>query len=292
MCKRLKNIKIIKNIKDIKNIKRILLLIFIIALAGLLVSVCIRFRDRAALSAQQEALEAEKKNGEENEAAGNNSVSGADLDEPVILPEYAEMYEENHDLIGWLSIEGTVIDYPVMQTPEDECYYLKRDFYGKDNENGCLIMDTDSVVGVGTADDHYLNGTPPSTNLIIHGHTMKSGEMFGNLPLYRDEEYGKEHRIICFDSLYEHREYELIAVFYSQVYYQSQDVFKYYKFFQADTQEEFDEWYDNIRELSLYDTGVTASFGDEFITLSCCSYHVEDGRFVVVARRKTSKKPL
>ena len=267
-------------------------MIFITALTGLLVSVGIRFRDRAALSAQQETLEAEKKKGKENWSNRQNSVSGAEPDETAILPEYAEMYEENHDLIGWLSIKGTLINYPVMQTPADECYYLKRDFYRENNENGCLIMDTDSVVGVGTADDLYLHGTPPSTNLVIHGHTMKSGKMFGSLPLYRDKEYGKEHGIICFDSLYEHREYELIAVFYSQVYYQSQDVFKYYNFFQADTQEEFNEWYDNIRELSLYDTGVTASFGDEFITLSCCSYHVEDGRFVVIARRTTPQKPL
>ena len=114
---------------------------------------------------------------------------------------------------------------------------------------------------------------------------MKSGEMFGNLKLYKDAEYGAEHHIICFDSLYEEREYELIAVFYSQVYYESDDIFKYYKFFQADTQEEFDDWYENIKEMSLYDTGVTAQFGDEFLTLSCCSYHVEDGRFVVVGKR-------
>ena len=100
---------------------------------------------------------------------------------------------------------------------------------------------------------------------------MKSGEMFGNLHLYADAEYGAEHNIICFDSLYEERRYELIAVFYSQVYYESDNVFKYYKFFQADTQEEFDDWYGNIKEMSLYDTGVTAQFGDEFITLSCCS---------------------
>ena len=93
------------------------------------------------------------------------------------------------------------------------------------------------------------------------------------------------HNIICFDSLYEEREYELPAVFYSQVYNKSDDVFKYYKFFQADTQEEFDDWYNNIKLMSLYDTGVEAEYGDEFITLSCCAYHVEDGRFVVVGRR-------
>ncbi|MDD6057386.1 MAG: class B sortase [Clostridiales bacterium] len=204
---------------------------------------------------------------------------------PKILPKYKELYALNPDLIGWLSIDGTVIDYPVMQTMEDECYYLRLDFYGKPNQNGCLILDTDSLAGTGTKTCDYANGTAPSTNLIIHGHTMKSGEMFGNLNLYADAEYGAGHHIIRFDSLYEEREYELIAVFYSQVYYERDTVFKYYKFFQADTQEEFDDWYENIKAMSLYDTGVTAQFGDEFLTLSCCSYHVEDGRFVVVGKR-------
>lgn len=211
-----------------------------------------------------------------------------DESEPItytMLSDYSALYAINNYLIGWLYIEGTVIDYPVVQTPEDEEMYLYLDFYGEYNTNGTLIMDTDSVVGIGTAEYDYQDGVAPSTNLIIHGHTMKSGEMFGDLSLYEDEEYGAEHNIICFDSLYEKREYELIAVFYSQVYYPEDEVFKYYKFFQADTQEEFDYWYENIKALSLYDTGVTAEFGDEFITLSCCAYHVEDGRFVVVGKR-------
>lgn len=172
-----------------------------------------------------------------------------------------------------------------MQCAEDENYYLSHDFYEEENKNGCLVLDNDSNAGIGTTEQEYTNGSVPSTNLIIHGHTMKSGQMFGGLKLYQDREYGMSHNIICFDSLYEKREYELIAVFYSQVYYQSEDVFKYYKFFQADTQEEFDDWYNNIKEMSLYDTGVTAEYGDEFITLSCCAYHVEDGRFVVVGKR-------
>lgn len=214
--------------------------------------------------------------------------AGEEPSNPQILPEYRELYDLNSDMAGWLIIDGTNIDYPVMQTMEDENYYLTLDFYGKYDKKGCLIMDTDSVVGTGTAAFDYVDGTSPSTNLIIHGHTMKSGEMFGNLQLYADETYGKEHSIIRFDSLYEKREYELIAVFYSQVFYVYEDVFKYYKFFQADTQEEFDDWYSNIKEMSLYDMGVTAEFGDEFITLSCCSYQVEDGRFVVVGKRTNS----
>lgn len=123
-----------------------------------------------------------------------------------ILQKYQELYEMNQDMVGWLTIDGTVIDYPVMQTMEDEGYYLDIDFYGQPNQNGCLIMDTDSQVGTGTLAWDYTDGEAPSTNLIIHGHTMKSGEMFGNLMKYENETYGKEHRIIKFDSLYEERE--------------------------------------------------------------------------------------
>ena len=111
---------------------------------------------------------------------------------PEIMPEYQRLYEMNHDMAGWLSIAGTVIDY----------------------------LDTDTRAGTGTKDCGYANGDVPSTNLIIHGHTMKSGEMFGRLKLYEDEKYGKRHRLICFDSLYEERVYELLAVFFSQVYYE------------------------------------------------------------------------
>ena len=206
-------------------------------------------------------------------------------EESKILPEYETLYNQNSDMVGWLTIKDTVIDYPVMQTMEDEQYYLKRNFEKEDDDNGCLIMDTDSVVGEGSIELGYAEDKKPSTNLIIHGHKMRSGNMFGELSLYEDKTYGKEHNIIYFDSIYEKREYELISVFYSKIFYQHEDVFKYYKFFQADTQEEFDDWYHNIKQKSLYDTGVEAKFGDEFITLSVCAYHVPDGRFVVVGKR-------
>ena len=209
----------------------------------------------------------------------------AEAEERKILPEYETLYSQNSDMVGWLTIEDTIVDYPVMQTMEDEQYYLRRNFEKEDDDNGCLILDTDSVVGEGSRELGYVEDKEPSTNLIIHGHNMRTGNMFGKLSLYEDKTYGKEHNIICFDSIYEKREYELISVFYSKIFYQHEDVFKYYKFFQADTQEEFDNWYHNIKQKSLYDTGVEAEFGDEFITLSVCSYHVRDGRFVVVGKR-------
>ncbi len=191
--------------------------------------------------------------------------------EPVSHP-YADAFLDNEDTAGWLQIPGTNIDYPIMWTPRDENYYLYRAFDGSENVNGCLILDTDSCIN------------PLSTNLIIHGHNMKSGAMFGNLTDYEDESYFEEHRRIILYTEECQRNYEVVAVFRSQVYKKTDNVFKFYKFFQADTQEEFDDFYKNIKKLSMYDTGVTAEFGDHFITLSTCVYHVTNGRFVVVAK--------
>lgn len=194
---------------------------------------------------------------------------------PVVNP-YLDSFLANDDMAAWLQIPGTDIDYPVMWTPRDEEYYLRRGFDGARNQNGCLILDTDSCLD------------PLTTNLIIHGHNMRSGTMFGTLEDYEDEAYCQEHNRIILYTEDCQRNYEVVAVFRSQVFKKSDTVFKFYKFFQADTQEEFDDFYENIKALSLYDTGVTAEFGDCFITLTTCSNHVEQGRFVVVAKEVES----
>lgn len=193
-------------------------------------------------------------------------------DSRVMLSGYIDLYRENNDLVGWLSIEGMKIDYPVMQNVDDE-FYLHHDFYGNDSKYGCLYVRNQADIDAGT-------------NVILYGHNMKDGSMFGDLDLYLKESFYKEHPEISFDTLYEERTYEIIAVFRSQVYNAEDDVFKYYEFYEADTKEEFDDFYDSIRKLSLYDTGVEAEFGDTFLTLSTCAYHVQDGRFVVVAKRR------
>ncbi len=191
---------------------------------------------------------------------------------PVENP-YKDYFLQNTDMAGWLKIEDTIVDYPVMWTPGDENYYLYRNF-DKKKGKGCLILDTDSKL------------CPSSTNLIIHGHTYDDNRhiYFGELNYYEDKSYRDEHPII---SLYaqdcEHR-YEVMAVFRSQVFYETDTCFKYYKFFNAYSEEEFKDFYDNVMALSFYDTGVTASFGDKFITLSTCSNHVENGRLVVVGK--------
>ncbi len=191
--------------------------------------------------------------------------------EPVMLDKFTALYAENSDLVGWLSIADMRIDYPVMQNEDDE-YYLHHDFYGEDSKYGCLYVREQADLEDGT-------------NFVIYGHNMRDGSMFGDLDLYLDENFYREHSVISFDTLYEERAYEIVAVFRSQVYRDDEDVFKYYQFYEADTREEFADFYDNIKTLSLYDTGVEAQFGDTFLTLSTCAYHVEDGRLVVVAKR-------
>jgi len=206
-----------------------------------------------------------------NEAQAQDTPAPTATPQPMENP-YRDSFLANEDMAAWLTVPDTRIDYPVMWTPRDENYYLRRGFDGSDDQNGCLILDTDSCVD------------PMTTNLIIHGHNMKSGAMFGDLDKYQEEDFFQGHREMLLHTEDGLHTYEVIAVFRSQVYKKTDQVFKFYQFFQADTQEEFDDFYNNIKELSLYDTEVTAEFGDRFLTLSTCSYHVDRGRFVVVAR--------
>ena len=189
------------------------------------------------------------------------------------LPDLSLLYEQNHDLAGWLSIEGTQIDYPVMFRADDEKYYLSHNFDREKDENGALLIQAGC--------DPFTQGG----NIIIHGHNMKNGEMFGSLEEYEEEAYFRKHPVLRFDTLYEQGEYEIVAVFLTQVYRKNENVFKYYQVFSLESQTEFDEFYSNIKALALYDTGKDAAYGDSFLMLSTCAYHVPNGRFVVVARK-------
>lgn len=192
--------------------------------------------------------------------------------ELTVLPEYETLYNKNKKLIGWLKIDDTIIDYPVMQTANNE-YYLDHNFNQEYDKNGSLFMDA-------ACDVVHRN-----TNLIIYGHHMKSGKMFGNLNSYSNKEYCEKHSTIRFDTIYEKGLYQVMYVFRSRIYNEDEVVFKYYQFFDAASEKEFESNMQEMAALSLYDTGVTATFGDELLTLSTCDSSEPDGRFVVVAKR-------
>ena len=191
---------------------------------------------------------------------------------PEILDEYKALYNKNKSLIGWIKIADTIIDYPVMQTVDNE-YYLKHNFNQETNNNGCIFMDCNNDVILG------------NTNFILYGHHMKTGAMFGTLKKYANQDYYEEHKIIEFDTIYEKGTYEVMYAFRSRIYNKDEIIFKYYQFIDAYSAEEFDSYMEEMDKLSLIDTGVTASFGDKLLTLSTCDYQENNGRFVVVAKR-------
>ena len=194
------------------------------------------------------------------------------VNEDGILLQYAGIYEQNPDTAGWLYIDGTSISYPVMYTPYNPEYYLRRGFDEKHSENGVPFIGEGYSEGCG--------------HTIIYGHNMKDGSMVAPLLSYSDAEFWLDHAYIGYDTLYAPGEYEVLAAFYSKAYYQSDtNVFRYYQYTDLSDETTFYEYLNNVYASALYDTGVTATYGDTLLTLSTCSYHDANGRFVVVAKK-------
>ena len=172
--------------------------------------------------------------------------------EAVMLPEYAKLYEQNSDIVGWIRIDDTQINYPVMQSPQEPNFYLKHGFDKEYTDYGCPYMSESCDVN------------KPS-----------------------DKDFWEEHKTFRFDTLYVKQTYEIIAVFKTAVYTGSENEFKYYQFVDAAVQEQFDGYIQRAKEKAFYDTGVSADYGDKLITLSTCEYSGQNSRLVVVAKKVT-----
>lgn len=211
--------------------------------------------------------------------AGNtNNSDDADPDpstdptEPQILAEFQPLYEMNSDLVGWIEIPGTKVNYPVVQTDVDNRdFYLHRNFQGEKASGGCLYVREECDVFT------------PSDNLTIYGHNMRDGSMFGQFYYYQQEDYYQDHRYIYFDTLYERHTYEIFAVFKTTA--SVGEGFKYHMFIDAMDEAEYYEFVDECIELSFYNTGVMPQYGDKIICLSTCEYSLVNGRLVVAAVR-------
>ncbi len=228
-------------------------------------------------------------------------------EEREILPKYAPYLEVNPYVSGWLKIDGCGIDDPVVYTPGSQNYFLHRALDGSDSERGTFFI--------------AINWFPGTNNTLIYGHNMKDGSGFGSLSKYSKEDFGLAHPVINFDTLYEEKEYRLLAAFYSQIPEEELETeeeraetddkiangeidlefdfgredlfrkekdedngrFRYYYYTDLSSEDDFDYFIQNVNERKLYDTGEEARFGDELLVMSTCSYHVKNGRFVVVA---------
>ena len=177
--------------------------------------------------------------------------------ERIAFEKYADIYAQNNDFVGWISIPDTRINYPVMQTKESPDFYLDHAFDKSENRYGVPYVQGDCDIGL-------------SDNLIVYGHYMKNGSMFTDLKEYESEDFYQDHKIIQFDTLDRLGKYEVIAVFKTVAY--SAEGFQYYHFVNAEDPAEFDAYIDKCKELALYETGVTAEYGDQLLTLSTCEF--------------------
>lgn len=178
------------------------------------------------------------------------------------------LYKINSDIVGWVKIEGTNIDYPVMQTKNNPNYYLRRNFYKEYSVMGTPYL----------AEQCDIQN---SDNLIIYGHHISNNKMFGVLENYKQEDYYKEHQIIKFYTREEKAEYEIIAVFKTVAY----TGFKYYNYCNFKSESEFIAFINKCYDLAFYDTGKKSEYGDKLICLSTCEYSQTNGRLVVLARK-------
>ncbi len=197
----------------------------------------------------------------EEEVSLSSAASGHDI---------AALREENPDCIGWISIEGTVLDYPVMQTVEEPEYYLKRNFDGEHNDHGVPFLD--ARCHVGTAD-----------HLIIYGHNMADGTMFSVLHKYAQKSYWEEHPVITFETVEGVSQYRVAAVMrVSGVAYETQ--WSIYNCISLNDVE-LEEMVEQLSQGALYHTGVVPVYGDELLTVSTCEslYSQSNDRLVVVA---------
>lgn len=193
--------------------------------------------------------------------------------EPEKQASYQNLYWENTDMVGWIQIEGTNIDYPVMQTPADPTYYLKHDFEKNYTDYGCPFMQAN------------CDALAPSDNLIIYGHNMKDGSMFADLAKYRSKDFWQTHKTVWFDTELGSSAYEIFAVIHTTVQADDADAFPFYWFVDAASPEEFTDYVSACKAQALYDTGISAEYGDKLLTLSTCDNITDDGRLLVIANK-------
>ncbi len=201
-----------------------------------------------------------------------STTEGVDEESEVktILPEYTTLHDQYEDLAGWLSISDTGIDLPVMQYTDND-YYLHVNIDGADDTNGTLFL------------DYRTDLMNPGTNMIIYGHNMRSGAMFGGLKQYLDDEYARNHDTIYFDTIYEKQTFKVVAVCLSKVKYQDDDAYRYYDFINAENEEEFKAFTDAMEDALVVRLRDNPVWGDKLLTLSTCNSYTEDGRLYVVA---------
>ncbi|GHV38711.1 hypothetical protein FACS189490_01090 [Clostridia bacterium] len=190
-----------------------------------------------------------------------------DTPAPTVQPEFVTLMEQfsNNDIVGYLRIADTTIDYPVLQSSDND-YYINRNIYGQTIKSGSVFMDYENDI---TKEDY---------NTVIYGHNMHEDVMFHDLRNFTDKKYWETHRYVTFNTLYEDMTWEIFT-FYEIDF----NDFFYYRV-NFNNSEEFSALASEMKAKSMYDTGVQISPGDRVLTLSTCTNEQVDMRFVLGAK--------
>lgn len=233
------------------------------------------FHDLAQIFSDSQIAEKASKKESQKQPVKTDSLPEATVEEKIDMTLiFEELHGQNEDIAGWISISGTNINYPVMHTPDNPEYYLHRNFDKAYSISGVPFIDAHSSL------------EPRSDNILIHGHNMKNGSMFSQLLAYKDKAFLEANATIDFYTFSKKQTYDIMAVFPAEVYNNHNTKFNYHTFVNAVSQEDFNRYISSIKEASLFDTGVEAQYGDDFLTLSTCAYHTTHGRFVVIAKAR------
>lgn len=181
-----------------------------------------------------------------------------------VLPKFKPFLEINKEVVGWINIPGTRIDYPVLQAGDNE-YYLEHDINGNKSLSGSIFM------------DFRNNINRSDSNIILYGHNMKNGSMFHDLVYYKDQQFFEKHPIICFDTLYEEGKWEIFSVYVTDENFN-------YLVTNFKTSEEYEKYLNVIKNKSLFKKDITLTKDDRILTLSTCSYEFKNARLVVHAK--------
>ncbi len=210
----------------------------------------------------------------ENISTKDDNISNKSITDN--MQKMINLKHENDEIIGWIQIENTKIDYPVLQT-KDNSYYLTHDYKKEKSKYGSIFAKSGCDLN-----NRY-------SNFIIYGHNMNDEQMFNTLLNYENRDFYNEHKEIKLATEKEECRYAIVSVFKSRVFYQDEkDVFRYYNYTNFDNEDKYNTFVKECKKIQLYDTGVLPQYGEQLITLITCEYSQENGRMVIVAKKESS----
>ena len=241
-----------------KNLKKIFYIIILLLFIGvMLMSGTLFLKDKKQDKDEEKVFEELE-----------NIIEDTSNNQDNNIKDYSELFNMNKDMIAWIKINGTTLDYPVMQTKDRPNYYLRKNFYKEYSYYGTPYLQENCDIN-------------NSDNLIIYGHHINNSKMFGVLESYKNKNFYDEHNVIDFITKDNKYSYKIIYVFKTS----ATKGFKYYEYCNFEDESRFNTFNNKCKELAFYNTDVSVCYDDKLLTLSTCDYSISNGRIVIVARR-------